>query len=129
MKMIHIPVKGDIELVDVPLGEWDLPEIFTGSLIERVRFGIPLINTPYLHYETPDAEPSMVVMLVDENGMHLGLPRNRRASLLYQGGRHTGSIYGDAYLCMEVRDNLEGDTWSPIVSPHDDPEFWTAMTS
>lgn len=127
MKLIHIPPTGDIELVDVPLNEYELPEIFDGHITERVRFTKPHTMEMYWYQDTEVGREQYVVMLVNEDGIPYGLPVNHRASRLYQGGRHTAHIYGDAYLALETRDPMEGDIWSSIKDPYDDVEFWNAQ--
>ena len=124
MKLIKIPVEGDLELVDVPLGDYELPEIFSGSIIEHVRFTIPNTMSMFEYQDTEHGVKQWVVMLVDENGIPMGLPLNQRASLLYQGGRHNANLYGDAYLALETRDPVEGDIWSSLKDPYDDVNFW-----
>lgn len=128
MKAVKIPANGDIEITDIPdSGRGMFGE---DTLTERVRFGIPGTNQMYTLGDRLKRTPKRwVVMLVDENGLHRGLPPNPAATYLYRGGRHQGVIFGDAYLVLEREDWMREQEWSSIAPPYDQPAFWSAVVT
>ena len=121
MLLIHIPAEGAIQQYQHDGDRLIFSLLGPDNLIEEVKFGLPEPHEPVFYVSINP--PAIVVMLVDEEGMYK-FPVNRRASVLYQGGRHNQKIYGDAYLCMVVHAYTEDAKWVDIGFPYDDPEYW-----
>ena len=118
-----LPSAGGMSLVDLPDDIDELVDnLFPDSLPAHVWFAQPGTLSLYEWRKDQFGIHKYVVMLVDDNFLIRGLDHNPAASAL--SGR---IILGDAYLVLEHRDMMEGDTWSDIMPPYDEPEFWESV--
>lgn len=116
MRMIHVPVEGDVVEVDVE------PESIIKDLIEQVKTQ-ELANSFGEAYSGPRYTPR-VVMLVDESGLLKNLPHNPRANLFYPHGL----IVGDALFVGVTFTVEEGYDWTSL--PDDMTlDWWKAEAS
>lgn len=100
MKIIKVPVTGEVELVNVDSMEYPNlanATVGEGNLIERV---FPRLFRLAREERIADGR-NWFVMIVNEEGIRQGLPENVRASLLYGFRDHGGRIYGDAWVIGE----------------------------
>lgn len=116
MRMIHVPVEGDVVEIDVD------PESILKDLIEQVKTQ-EIVNAFGQTFMGPGFYPR-VVMLVDEEGLLKNLPHNPRANLFYPHGL----IVGDALFVGVTFTHEEGYDWTSL--PDDVTlDWWKAEAS
>lgn len=130
IKLLHIPVGGDISIVDYAAepGFTSLRRLFrlADDRPEKITIGAPFTTPPTQFHLSVFTKT--VVMLVGGHSAMTGQPPNGIATLLYRcGDKHQGVIYGDAYLAVYPDPPHDEHGYEGLPEQWCDMGFWTRV--